>query len=96
MLVRSEEIISVTDVQRQAKAIFTKLASGAQYKFVVMRNNTLAAVMLPAEHYESMLDELEDLRIEAVARDRLATYDPAKVIPLETMLEKYNVAREGE
>ncbi len=88
MQIRTEEIVSVTDIQRQAKDIFSRLASGDQDKFVVMRNNTLAAVMLTAERYEALLDELEDLRIEAVARERLETFDPAKAISHEDMLAR--------
>lgn len=94
MLLRTEEIISVTDVQRRAKDIFTKLASGAQDKFVVMRNNELAAVMLPAARYEAMLDELDDLRIEAAARERLATYDPAQAISHDAMLARFEDSEE--
>ncbi len=94
MLVRTEEIISVTDVQRQAKDIFTKLASGAQDKFVVMRNNALAAVLIPVERYEAMLDELDDLRIEAAARDRLATYDPSRAISHGAMLARFEASEE--
>ncbi len=94
MLVRPEEIISVTDVQRNAKDIFSKLSSGDMDKFVVLRNNTLAAVMLSAARYESLLDELEDLRIEAIARDRLTSFDPAKAITHEEMLARFEADAE--
>ncbi len=94
MQIRTEEIVSVTDIQRQAKDIFSRLASGDQDKFVVMRNNTLAAVMLTAERYEALLDELEDLRIEAVARERLETFDPAKAISHEDMLARFGADEE--
>ncbi len=94
MFIRTEEIVSVTDVQRQAKDIFTKLASGESDKYVVMRNNTLAAVMLTADRYESLLDELEDLRIEATARERLVTFDPSQAISHEDMLTRFNTDTE--
>ena len=94
MQIRTEEIVSVTDIQRQAKDIFSRLASGDQDKFVVMRNNTLVAVMLTAERYEALLDELEDLRIEAVARERLETFDPAKAISHEDMLARFGADEE--
>jgi antitoxin StbD len=94
MLVRPEEIISVTDVQRNAKDIFSKLSSGDLDKFVVLRNNTLAAVMLTAERYESLLDELEDLRIEAIAWDRLASFDSAMAITHEDMLTRFEAETE--
>lgn len=91
MQVQTEEIISITDVQRQAKNIFTKLSDGTRDKFCVMRNNVLAAVMLPAARYEALLDELDDLRLEAVARERLENFNPEKAISHEAMLEQFSV-----
>lgn len=89
MQIRTEDIISVTDVQRKAKDVFTKLANGTQQKYFIMRNNELAAVVLPAIRYEAMLDELEDLRIEAIARERLSTFDTSQAISHEQMLASF-------
>lgn len=94
MQIRTEDIISVTDIQRKAKDIFTKLANGTQHKYFIMRNNELAAVVLPANRYEAMLDELEDLRIEAIARERLANFDTTRAITHEEMLANYSLAEE--
>ncbi|UYM18895.1 type II toxin-antitoxin system Phd/YefM family antitoxin [Endozoicomonas euniceicola] len=44
-------------------------------KYVVMRNNEPAAVLLSVEKFESLMNELEDLRLEAVARERLTAFD---------------------
>ena len=91
MQIHSEEIISVTDVQRKAKDIFNKLASGTQSKFVVIRNNEMAAVVLPVDRYEAMLDELEDLRIDAIARERLATFDTSQAMSHDDMLAAFGM-----
>lgn len=91
MYIRTEEVISVTDIQRKAKDIFSQLANGSHEKFVIMRNNELAAVVLPAERYEALLDELEDLRIEAVARERLANFDTTEAISHDEMLNYFSV-----
>lgn len=88
MQLSQNEIISVTEVQRQAKDIFARLSSGEQSKFVVMRNNEMAAVMLPAAQYEALLDELADLRIEALARDRLSTFNSGEAISHEELLAR--------
>ena len=41
------------------------------------------------------MDELDDLRIDAIAAERMATFDPAAAIPLETLLDRFDVPREG-
>ncbi|MDP2793176.1 MAG: type II toxin-antitoxin system Phd/YefM family antitoxin [Sulfurisoma sp.] len=91
ILERSDQAISATDLQRQGKALLDRLQSGDQDKYVVMRDNKPACVMLPVTSYEALMDEIEDLRIDAIAAERAATLDPAKAIPLEIMLKKYGV-----
>lgn len=95
MEIRTHETISVTDIQRRAKEIFERIERGEQDKYVILKNNEIAAVLLPAEHYEALMDELDDLRIDAIAAERMATFDPATAIPLETLLDRFDVPREG-
>jgi antitoxin StbD len=65
------------------------LIFGQSEKYVVMRNNQPAAVLLSVEKFEAMIEELEDLRIEALARERLAEFDaiedPATLSHVETV-----------
>lgn len=89
LLERSEQAVSVTEVSRSAKTIFDRLSSGKQDKYVVMRNNAPAAVMMPVGVYEALMDELDDLRIEMTARDRLANFDRSKAVSHEEMLERF-------
>jgi prevent-host-death family protein len=62
MEVRTNETISVTDIQRRAKEVFERVERGEQEKFVVLRNNEIAAVLLRADRYEALMDELAHLR----------------------------------
>ena len=89
LLERSEQAVSVTEVSRSAKAIFDRLCSGKQDKYVVMRNNAPAAVMVPVGVYEALMDELDDLRVEMAARDRLATFDRSKAVSHEELLKRF-------
>ena len=89
LLERSEQAVSVTEVSRSAKTIFDRLCSGRQDKYVVMRNNAPAAVMVPVGVYEALMDELDDLRVEMVARDRLASFDKSKALSHEEMLKRF-------
>jgi antitoxin StbD len=94
LLERSNQAISVTEVSRSAKIIFDRLSSGEQEKYVVMRNNAPAAVMMPVSVYEAMMDELDDLHIQLTARDRLRSFDRSKAISHDEMLKRFSL--EGE
>ena len=89
LLERSDQAISVTEVSRSAKTIFDRLCSGEQGKYVVMRNNAPAAVMMSITVYEAMMDELDDLHMQLMVRDRLQTFDPSKAISHEEMLKRH-------
>jgi antitoxin StbD len=89
LLERSNQAVSVTEVSRSAKTIFDRLSSGKQEKYVVMRNNAPAAVMMPVSVYEAMMDELDDLHIQLTARDRLRSFDRSKAISHEEMLKRF-------
>lgn len=94
LLERSSQAVSVTEVSRSAKAIFDRLSSGKQEKYVVMRNNAPAAVMMPVSVYEAMMDELDELHIQLTARDRLRSFDRTKAISHDEMLRRFS--REDE
>lgn len=74
MLLKSaEQAITATDLQKKTRELLDRIASGEEDHFVVMRDNRPAAVMMAAARFEAMMDELADLRIDAVARARMAT-----------------------
>ena len=84
LLNRSNQAVSATDLQKKTKELLDRISTGADHHLVVMRDNRPTAVMMAAERFEAMMDELADLRIEAVARSRLAT-PPEDYISLEEM-----------
>ncbi len=45
---------------------------------------------------DALPDDDEDRRIDAVAAERVATFDPAKAIPMEKMLQKFGVPSESQ
>lgn len=93
LLERSNEALSITDMVRSAKDIMNSLTSGEQDHYVIMKNNSPAAVLLNIQAYEALLDELEDLRIEAVARKRLQSFDKSQAISHEDMKKKFESKR---
>ncbi|WP_416423522.1 type II toxin-antitoxin system Phd/YefM family antitoxin [Pseudomonas sp. App30] len=89
LLDRAEQAVSVTALVRGFSAKLKEVTSRATDRLVVFKDNEPAAVILNVQAYQDMQDELENLRIEAAARDRLATFDAAKVISHSDMRARY-------
>ncbi|CAH2806817.1 MAG: hypothetical protein CBARDMAM_5239 [uncultured Caballeronia sp.] len=83
---RADQTISSTDLQKNTKTLLDRIASGEQDRYVVIRDNCPSAVLTPTERYEAIMNEIEDLRVEALARDRLATLKKATSISHAYML----------
>ena len=54
-----------------------------------MRNNNPTIVTLPVEAYESLIDELDDRRIELTALERLNSFDRSKAISHDEMMKRF-------
>ena len=85
LLDRKDQAISSTDLQKNTREILDRITSGEQDRYVVMRDNKPVAVLMPTEMYEALMDELADMRIDAIARERIATFDPEKALTLEQL-----------
>ena len=66
-------------------------ATGAK---VVMKNNTAECVLLSPEEYVRLMDEVNDARLLSLASERLANYDPSKLIPEEKVWEELGITEE--
>ena len=86
---RAVEAVSVTQVSREACAIFEKLRKGQRDRFVVLQNNTPIAVMLSVRAFEALLDEMDDLGVESVARRRLPSLDRNKTMRHPAMMRRF-------
>ena len=93
LLERADQAVSVTKVSRSAKEVFEKLRTGKQDRLVVLKNNAPAAVMLSIRAFEDLMDQLDDLRVAAVARERLRTFDPSKGITHRKMMKRFGTSR---
>ncbi len=89
LLERADQAISSTDLQKSARILLARIADGTQDRYVVIRDNRPTAVMLSTTNYEALMDELDDLRIEAVARDRLSSVKKVKLISHAEMLKRF-------
>lgn len=65
--------------------------SGAK---VVIKNNMPECVLLSPEEYIKIIDQLEEAELLKMAVSRIEKNDPANNIPIEKIMEKYNITRE--
>jgi antitoxin StbD len=91
LLDRTDQAISSTDLQKNTRKILDRIVSGKQDRYVVMRDNKPAAVLMQTEVYEALMDELADMRIDALAAERVATFDESKAITHEDMKKMFGM-----
>ncbi|MCW8935836.1 MAG: type II toxin-antitoxin system Phd/YefM family antitoxin [Gammaproteobacteria bacterium] len=90
LLSRVDQAVSVTDITRSAKKYFDKLTTGNQDRYVIMKNNAPAAVMLAISEYEQMVEELDDLRVEMMALERMSKVtEDTELVSLDEMRERF-------
>lgn len=61
---------------------------------VVMKNNVAECVLMSPEEYVDLMDELEDMRLLALAEERWSHYDPDKLISMEEMEREFGITQE--
>ena len=89
LLERADQAISVTAMVRSFSAKLKEISSRATERLVIFKDNQPAAVIINVQAYQEMLDELENLRIEAAARERLSNFDQTRAVSHEDMRARY-------
>ena len=65
--------------------------SGAK---VVMKNNAAECILLSPDEYVKIMDELNDMRLLAIANQRMLDSDPATWISDEEMNKRFGISEE--
>jgi antitoxin StbD len=89
LLEKSSQALSITEMARTTKEIVDKLNSGEQDRYVVMRNNTPAAVLMNIRYFEALVDEIADLKIQLFMQERMKTFKREDAISHEDMLKSF-------
>ncbi|MFJ3259639.1 type II toxin-antitoxin system Phd/YefM family antitoxin [Pseudomonas sp. NPDC086581] len=89
LLERADQAVSATAMVRNFSARLKDIASRDTEKLVIFKDNEPAAVMINVEAYQELLDELDDLRVERTARERLIGFDAKQAISHEDMMKRY-------
>ncbi|VVP02984.1 hypothetical protein PS862_02945 [Pseudomonas fluorescens] len=90
LLERADQAVSVTAMVRNFSTKLKEVSSRATERLVIFKDNEPAAVIINVDAYQEMLDELENLRVEATARERLIGFDQANAVSHDDMRARYS------
>ena len=85
LLDRAEQAVSATAMVRGFSAKLKEVTSGITTHLVIFKDNEPAAVLVGVDTYQALQDELEDLRAERIAIERLSTLNEMNTVSLEDM-----------
>jgi len=86
---RTTDYLSATALSKKTSATLDALDSGEAEKLIILKNNAPKAVLLSMESYEAMQEEMEDLRLTALAIARLESFEEKKALSHEYIREKF-------
>jgi antitoxin StbD len=86
---RATDYISATVLSKKTSATLDALEKGDANKLIVLKNNAPKAILLSVESYEAMQEEMEDLRLTALALARLDSFEESKALSHAYILEKF-------
>ncbi|EJX7572339.1 MULTISPECIES: hypothetical protein [Vibrio] len=73
LIERSDQLVSLTDLTRRGSGIFERVAKAESDRLVVLRKAEPIAVVLNIASFEAMLNEMEELRTEVIALQRMSS-----------------------
>ena len=86
----SEEYLSATDLSKKTAATIDALEKGLADKLIILRNNAPKAVLFSMDAYEELMEEIEDLRLGALALARVKTFSEEKALSHEQLSGKFS------
>jgi antitoxin StbD len=89
LLNRAEQAVSATAMVRSFSARLRDVTSGDISHLVIFKDHEPAAVLVGIETYQALQDELEDLRSELRAIERLPSLDNDVTVSLEDMEARF-------
>lgn len=81
--------LSATALSKKTSATLDSMDKGDTDKFLILKNNAPKAVLMSIEAYETMEEEMEDLRLATLALARLQSFKPGKALTHKTMMRKF-------
>lgn len=85
----SKDFLSATALAKKTAATLDSLEKGEAEKLIILKNNAPKAILMSIEAYETMEEEIEDLRLATLAFARLKTFQRKDALSHEKMMEKF-------
>jgi antitoxin StbD len=86
---RGTDYLSATALSKKTSATLDALENGEAERLIILKNNAPKAILLSIESYEAMQEEMEDLRLTALALARLESFEEKKALSNEYIQEKF-------
>ena len=86
----SQDYLSATDLSKKTAATIDALENGLADKLIIMRNNAPKAILMSMGAYEELMEEMEDLRLGALALARARTFSENKALSHEKVFGKFS------
>jgi len=90
LLDRADQAVSATAMVRNFGAQLKEVTSGEVSHLVIFKDNAPAAVLMGIDAYQALRDELEDLRAERLAMERITSLDETRTLSLEEMEARFS------
>ena len=87
---KAKDFISATALSKKTASTLESLEKGEADKLIILKNNSPKAILMSVEAFEAMEEELEDLRLTALALARLQSFKPEDAITHSMMMKKFN------
>jgi antitoxin StbD len=85
----SKNYLSATALSKKTAVTLDSLANGDVEKFIILKNNAPKAILISIDAYEAMEEEMEDLRLAALAFARLKSFNLKEALSHKQMMEKF-------
>jgi antitoxin StbD len=86
---QTKEYLSATTLSKRTAATLDALEKGDVEKWIILKNNTPKAILMSVDAYEALKEEMEDLRLAALALARLENFKPETALSHDYMMEKF-------
>lgn len=88
-IMNAKDFLSATTLSKKTAGTLDSLEKGDIEKLIILKNNSPKAILMSIGAYEAMEEELEDLRLTALAFARLQNFNPEDVLSHKKLMEKF-------
>ncbi len=81
--------LSATQLSKNTAATLNSLETGETDKLIILKNNSPKAILMSVDSYESMEEEIEDLRLTSLALARIQNFNFEETLSHKEMMDKY-------